>query len=84
MLWMAVASQSSVKSSRWNSASSGMGSKPFTDILVEIIRTTLIGCAVPVPGGASRGLGKFAFALSLRALCKSAADPAISTVGVPA
>ena len=29
VLWMAVVSQSSVKLSRWNSASSGVGSKPF-------------------------------------------------------
>ena len=30
MLWMAVVSQSSVKSSRQNSASSSVGSKPFS------------------------------------------------------
>ena len=39
MLWMAVVSQSSVKYSRRNSASSGAGSKPF-QIIAEVATTT--------------------------------------------
>ena len=45
VLWMAVVSQSSVKKSRRNSASSGVGSKPFLQIIAEVATTTSYCCA---------------------------------------